>query len=86
MQEKDKKLKTPKYVMPRSFSVEISRKGRGIAVTVSGVISIIELQDQKCVFKVRGANISIKGENLSVSIFENSTCEITGAVKGIELI
>ena len=86
MQEKTKNAKAKKYVMPKSFSVEIGRKDKGIFVTVNGVISIVELQDQKCVFKVRGANISVKGEALSVGIFENSTCEISGLIKEIELI
>ncbi len=86
MQEKSKIAKAKKYVMPRSFWVEIGRKGNGISITVNGVISITELGEQRCVFKVRGANISINGENLTVGIFENNTCEISGVVKGIEFI
>ena len=82
-----KNIKKPyKYEMPKNFSVEITRKDKNICVTVYGVISIIDLDREKCIFKVRGSNISVIGEGLAVNVFENNTCDVIGRVKGVNLL
>ena len=81
-----KNNKLYKYEMPKNFLVEISRKNKKVCVTVNGVISIIELDSEKCIFKVRGGNISVVGEALSVNVFENNTCDVVGDVKGVHLL
>ena len=80
------KKKHYKYEMPRNFSVEITRKDGKICVTVNGVISIIGLEPERCIFKVRGGSISIFGEELSVNVFENNICDVVGAIKGVYLL
>jgi hypothetical protein len=80
------KKKHYKYEMPRNFSVEITRKDGKICVTVNGVISIIGLEPESCIFKVRGGSISISGEELSVNVFENNICDVVGGIKGVNLL
>ena len=75
-----------KYQFPKDFHVEIDRRGECVAVCVFGVISIIQLDDKKCVFKVRRGALSVNGNNLMVSAFENSIIEVVGDVEGVSFI
>ena len=84
MQKKENKTK--KYVMPRSFLVEVHGKEGKICVAVNGVISIIDFNESTCVLKVRRGKLSIRGSDLCVAVFENNTVEISGNIEGVDLV
>ena len=87
MQEKGNKTKTVgKYRMPSDFYVEIKKAFKEMSVNVYGVISIIELNDDSCLFKVRGGRIAVRGKNLSVSVFENNVLEVSGRIEGVDML
>ena len=70
--------------IPTGYHIEADKTSGGISVCVSGVLSIPELNDKNVQLKVRRGKITIKGEELSVSIYENKIVEISGKVGGIE--
>lgn len=87
MQEKLKKTRrSVNYQMPRDFHVEISRSEKKISVTVYGVISVIDIDGEKCILKIRGGKLVIRGKNLSVSVFENSILDVEGSIEGVDLL
>ena len=86
MHEKNKKVNNEKgYKLPKSFHVEMYRTGKNISVSVYGVISIMDIDDFKCVFKVRQGKLVVRGKMLNLSVFENSILEVTGCVEGVDL-
>lgn len=70
-------------VSPPIFELEASRKGRGISVGISGIISIEECSECRITMKSHGGKICIMGEKLSVNIYENNSVDVVGRVKEI---
>lgn len=66
------------------FHVEMDRDTRGIKILVSGVKNISELSDNLVVLKCAGFRLSIKGEALSLSVYEEKTLEISGRLEVVE--
>ena len=72
--------------MPSSFRLEASRSNRGMAVVLSGIISVDEFSEERVVLKSHGGKILITGKRLLISIFDNNDIEITGKTEAINFI
>ena len=87
MQDREKKGHSRKnYKMPEGFHVEIDRRASEVIISVSGVISINELERDFCVLKVRRGRIGIRGSAINVSVFENSAVKVSGKITEVTLI
>ena len=70
---------------PRFFA-EIERRGRGSAVTVSGIVAVSELSSEAVGLVCRGGRMRVVGEGLRLLTFENRTAEVRGKILGVSLI
>ena len=83
------KLKKPFSNIPdptaplSDFGIELHRAPRGLAVSVSGVVSVFELNESEIGLLTQRARINIRGERLSLSVFEARRVEIVGRVGDI---
>lgn len=66
------------------FSIEAVRTGRGISLTVSGIVGISELTDTEVVLKSHRAKLSVTGKKLSLTVFEGRVVEIDGVIQNLE--
>ena len=66
------------------FSVEAVRRGRGISLTVSGVIAISELTETCVALKSHKANLSVLGKCISLTVFDGRVVEIDGVIRSLE--
>ena len=86
----------PKFKMPppifslgaslSPFSLSAVRCGRGLSLTVSGVVGISELSGEAVTLAAHGARLCITGSYLSVDIFEERRVEISGKVEDIRFL
>lgn len=65
------------------FGIELHRVPRGLAVSISGVISVFELSETNIGILTARARINIVGERLSLSVFESRRVELVGRVGDI---
>lgn len=79
------KKKRGDFADPRAliskFHLEMDRTARGMAVMISGVISVPELSAEAISLKTKAGIIHLEGKRLSLSIFENGTVEIVGRIE-----
>jgi hypothetical protein len=83
---KEKNKQNNAFIMPRGFQIEINGGGKNTSVSLNGVIAILEIGDNECLFKVRGNRIAVRGSSLKVSVFENGSVDIKGKIDGVSLI
>ena len=66
------------------FHVEMDKSSGGIRILVSGVKRISELSDKMLSLKCGGFRLKVKGEALSLALYEEKTIEISGKLEVIE--
>lgn len=71
-------------LLSSDFSIEAHRTGRGISLTVSGIVGISELTDTEVVLKSHRAKLSVTGKKLSLTVFEGRVVEIDGVIQNLE--
>ena len=71
-------------LLSSDFSLEAVRRGRGISLTVSGVVAISELTDTNVVLKSHKARLLITGKSISLAVFEGRVVEIGGIIQSVE--
>jgi hypothetical protein len=72
--------------LPVLFHLELDRLVSDMSVSLMGVLSIIDLCDSSVILKMRRGKVRVRGEGLSVSVYENKTVEIIGKVFSVEFI
>ena len=73
------------YSALSEFNIEVTRKGIGVSVVISGAVGISELDEERVGIVTHKARVIISGSKLSLSVFEGRTVEIVGRVLGVEL-
>lgn len=66
-----------------SFYLEARRDRRGITLLVGKIIGISEFSSELIVLKTHGGRIKLFGKRMKLSIYENSTVEISGRIEEI---
>ncbi len=66
------------------FHVEIDKSSGGLRLLASGVKRIAELSDKSLSLKCSSYTVKIKGERLSMSLYEDKSVEISGKLEVIE--
>ena len=87
MLETFKKIKSSKETLPSmlsNFHVEIDKSAGGYSVVASGVSRVLELSSELVRLRCRKALVAVRGRNLSLSLYENKTVEISGKIEGLE--
>lgn len=72
--------------LPVLFHLELDRLVSDMSVSLMGVLSIIDLCDSSVILKMRRGKVRVRGEELSVSVYENKTVEIIGKVFSVEFV
>ena len=68
------------------FHLSMDRAGRGISLILSGASAIRDFSDQCALFRVRGFLVRVKGAQMSITVYENKTVELTGRIEGVEIV
>ena len=68
------------------FRGEIEGGGRCMSFLLSGINSIRDFSSSSVLLRCRGFLIGIRGESLSLSVYENKTVEIVGKIHGMEFV
>ena len=71
--------------LPSLFHVEVDRVPGGIAVLISDVRAIRDLNDTTALFRLKGGAIRVNGRNISLTVYENRAVEVLGGVTCIEI-
>ena len=69
-----------------SFHLEADRTGKGLSVTVGGIIGISDLNEGRVFLTSHGGRILVEGERLSVRIYEHNTVKIEGRIEVISFV
>ena len=72
--------------LPVYFHLEADKLASTVSVSMSGVISIVDFNENSAVMKMRRGKIKVTGSGLSVSVYENRTVEIYGKVEAVEFL
>ena len=82
------KIGYPRYreqsIVP-PFHAEIDGGARRMSFLLSGVNSIRDFSSSAVLLRCKGVLVEIKGESLSLAVYENKTVEIIGKIYGMEL-
>ncbi len=87
MLQRIKKLKNPiKTLLAEGsgFHVEIDKSSNGLRLLSSGVKRIAELSDKSICLKCGAHSLKVKGQCLSLSLYEDKYVEISGKLEVIE--
>ena len=68
------------------FHCEISGGKLGSFLVLSGINSIRDFSDRAVLLRSSGFFVEITGDELSISVYENKTVEISGKIHSLELI
>ena len=82
--KKMKKIKAIRVPTISGFHVEIDKSHDGYSVVTSGVSRVAELSEDVVKLKCRKGVLTVKGCNLTLSLYENKTVEISGKLKGVD--
>lgn len=74
-------IKIRETILSPYFEVHPSRVKSKVVFT--GVIGVNEIGDGLASIKCHGGKIKITGKNISISVLEHNTLEVTGKVEGI---
>ena len=66
-----------------SFRLEAVRHRRGMSLMLSGIVCVSDFNDRCVSVKGHGGRVEIQGKRLELTVFENSSIEITGRVEGV---
>ena len=66
------------------FHIEIDKAGAGFLISASGIKRIAELTESKISLKFNKGTLGVSGANLSLSLYEDKTVEISGKLEVIE--
>ena len=67
------------------FTLEMRKGKRGGIISVGNVVSVAELSEDKIELLSRGGRMSVGGEGLTLSVFEERSVEIAGKIMSIEI-
>ena len=62
------------------FHIDIDKSGRALSFFCSAVKVISELSDEKIVLRLASFSVSVFGEKLNISVFENRAVQINGKI------
>ncbi len=80
---KNKRVATPLIAPPLLAEI---RKGKGVAsVTISGIVSITDLTSEEISLATHAGRVVIRGNSLTLVIFEGGVVEINGKIEGVSL-
>ena len=65
------------------YKLEISKKGKGTVMAVSGTISVEEVTPQLVRLVTHSGRIAVRGERIYVNLLEDRISEIIGSVEEI---
>lgn len=89
MRKNSKKSIGPASVIAASlspFHLEADRSARGITLSVGGARAISDLTPGSVSLRLRFGTLCVRGRELSLAIYENSTAEIAGIIETVEFI
>ena len=87
MTKEVKKIINPIYSLALGtspFHIEINKSAGGYSIISSGIKRIAELSENEIKLKCRDGEIKLKGQKLSLTVYENKTVEIIGKIEVIE--
>lgn len=82
--KKVKKIVSSLLAEGSDFHAEIDKSGDGFRVLVSGVRRVTELSEKSLSLKCPHHSLKIKGDTLSLSLYEDKSVEISGKLEVIE--
>ena len=68
------------------FRCEYDGGRSGMSVLLYGIISIKDFSGEEVLMRTTGFNVRIKGNGLTLSVYENKSVEIFGRILNMELI
>lgn len=72
------KKKAPRH--PRDFLLKAERAGRGMRLSVGGIVAVAELSEEKIMLVTHSGRVEVAGDGLLLSVFEGRCVEICGRI------
>lgn len=69
-----------------NFHMEAVRSFNGISISIYGVYSVLDFNEENVLIKLRKGKIKITGKGLKMSVYENSTIEIAGQISEVAFL
>ena len=66
--------------LARDFLLKAERSGRGMRLSVGGIVAVSELSEEKIMLVTHSGRIEVGGARLHLSVFEGRCVEICGGV------
>ena len=76
--------KVNKTAPPHGFYLSCERVVGGVSMIVGGVIGIVDFTDCRAELLSRTGRITVIGERLSLTVFDNKSIEIFGGIEDIK--
>ena len=83
---KPKFSKTEVFSSISDFHIDIDRVARGMSISVCGTVGVKEFSDTRVLLQIKGFCLSIRGSEIAMSVYENSTVEVIGRIRDLEFI
>ena len=77
--------KHPKELAGRTLSAEIRKDKRRSVLVVQGVLGVGAFSSREIGLTSHGGRLTVRGEGLTMTVFENRTVEVFGKISGVEL-
>ena len=68
-----------------AFHIEADRSPSGLSVKVGGIISITDYSEERISMKGHGGRLTVLGNRLRMTVYEDKTVEILGRVEVMEM-
>ena len=68
-----------------AFHIEADRSPSGLTVRVGGIIAITDYSEERVSLKGHSGRLTVLGERLRMTVYEDKTVEILGRVEAMEM-
>ena len=75
----------PKGLNEAPFAIEMRKGRRGGVLSVSHVVAVSDFKEDRIELVSKGGRMTVTGEALTLSLFDERSVEIYGRIKGIEI-
>ena len=82
--KKRKRLNKIQSTILSPFHLEADLCKCGVAISVSGVKSVQELDGEKIRLKCSVGALEVHGDSMEINVYENNTVEISGKVETVQ--
>ena len=76
---------TERLSMLSDFSVVLSRRGRALVLTATGVIGVDAVCDSSAILRMKDISVCALGERLIFNVYEGGVAEVVGKISAVEL-